>query len=161
MDDSTTSEAIRVSIFDQIYSLRSSKGAAHISHIAQLVDDRMRQISAHTNTFELSRIAVLAALNIADELEDLRAQREETAAPRSTAEPSPGQSATGARSTSGAHSAEVSERPQTWFEAIFDAEVPVKDRSERLSTQVSNRLQTNRQEESKPSNIAAEEDRQA
>lgn len=157
MDDST-GDAIRVNIFDQIYSLRSPKGAGHVRQIAQLVDERMRQISMHTTTFELSRIAVLAALNIADELEDLRAQKEETRAPLSTRE-RPLNGSEVMAGGSDAPKAETVEKPQTWFEAIFDAEVPVKDRSQRLSTQVSSRLQTNRQDESKPSNTTAEEDR--
>jgi cell division protein ZapA len=122
-------DAVRINIFDQIYSLRSPKGVEHIRRIASVVDERMRQISAHTTTFELSRIAVLAALNIADELQD-----EEQAAEAST---------------KGSSSNEEPERAQTWFEAIFDAEIPVKERSERLSSQVSNKLQTIRQDNSR------------
>lgn len=145
---------VRVNIFDQIYSLRSPKGEAHIRQLAQVVDERMRQISAHTTTFELSRIAVLAALNIADELQDLKARHEETiAAPaddlnRAEAQPSPDEDS----------NAGETGRAQTWFEAIFDAEVPVKERSERLSSQISNRLQTGRQENSKETNATDEAD---
>lgn len=138
---------VRVNIFDQIYSLRSPKGEEHIRQIAQVVDERMRQISAHTTTFELSRIAVLAALNIADELQDLKARREETDSP---AAPADALNRAEAQPSSGNDSnIEEPSRAQTWFEAIFDAEVPVKDRSERLSSQISNRLQTGRQENSK------------
>jgi cell division protein ZapA (FtsZ GTPase activity inhibitor) len=137
---------VRVNIFDQLYSLRSPKGEAHIRRIAQVVDERMRQISEHTTTFELSRIAVLAALNIADELQDLKARRQEetTASP-----PDDSKSDEAQASAADDSNAEESTRAQTWFEAIFDAEVPVKDRSERLSSQISNRLQTGRQENSK------------
>jgi cell division protein ZapA (FtsZ GTPase activity inhibitor) len=139
---------VRVNIFDQIYSLRSPKGEEHIRQIAQVVDERMRQISAHTTTFELSRIAVLAALNIADELQDLKAQG------ASKTEDSPAQSSDESEDTQADTPASGTDEPsraQTWFEAIFDAEVPVKERSERLSSQISNRLQTGRQENSKDS----------
>jgi cell division protein ZapA len=139
---------VRVNIFDQIYSLRSPKGEAHIRQIAQVVDERMRQISAHTTTFELSRIAVLAALNIADEMQDLKARREETdATPAAPVEDS--NKADAQPSVGGEANSEETGQAQTWFEAIFDAEVPVKERSERLSSQISNRLQTGRQENSK------------
>ncbi|HKS30291.1 MAG TPA: cell division protein ZapA [Pyrinomonadaceae bacterium] len=130
---------VRVNIFDQIYSLRSPKGEEHIRRIAEVVDERMRQISAHTTTFELSRIAVLAALNIADELQDLKAQSEEkAAAPTSPVDESEREEALPESAAAGS---DETGKAQTWFEAIFDAEVPVKERSERLSSQISNRLQ--------------------
>lgn len=144
MDDklNEAGEAIRVNIFDQIYSLRSPRGAEHIKRIAHVVDERMRQIAAHTTTFELSRIAVLAALNIADELEELKMR--EPSSMDSVPEESADKAA--AATSAGESGEEESAGAQTWFEAIFDAEVPVKERSQRLSTQISNRLQTGRQE---------------
>lgn len=144
-DDALT-RTVRVNIFDQAYSLRSPKGEEHIRRIAEVVDERMRQISAHTTTFELSRIAVLAALNIADELQDLKARGAET--PVATAPPFNESEGGEAAPDSSAKSDETG-TAQTWFEAIFDAEVPIKDRSERLSSQISNRLQTGRGENSK------------
>ncbi len=150
-------EAIRVSIFDQIYSLRSPKGAEHIRRIASVVDERMRQISAHTTTFELSRIAVLAALNIADELQDLKARQEEKQT--SPAEPPERSGSEQEAAASDADSAvEETDRAQTWFEAIFDAEVPVKERSERLSSQVSSKLQTIRQDNSRDASAPRDEE---
>ena len=146
---------VRVNIFDQIYSLRSPKGEAHIRRIAEVVDERMRQISAHTTTFELSRIAVLAALNIADELQDLKAVRDETIASPPADDLN---SAEAQASTASDSNTEETNRAQTWFEAIFDAEVPVKERSERLSSQISSRLQTGRQENSKETNATDEVD---
>ena len=153
-----TTETVRVNIFDQIYSLRSPKGAEHIRQIAELVDERMRQISAHTTTFELSRIAVLAALNIADELQDIKDRREEaaTAGPVSAGE---AYRAEASQPQAGPDSgSEEPSRQQTWFEAIFDAEVPVKERSERLSTQVSTKLQTIRQDGPKEPSATDEHD---
>jgi cell division protein ZapA len=146
---------VRVSIFDQLYSLRSPKGEEHIRRLAEVVDERMRQISAHTTTFELSRIAVLAALNIADELQDLKARMAEPI--DSTAQPSDESERAEAASDSSSRADETN-NAQTWFEAIFDAEVPVKERSERLSSQISNRLQTGRAESQKDANTTDKED---
>jgi cell division protein ZapA len=147
-DPAGTSETVKVNIFDQTYSLRSQKGVEHLMRIAEMVDERMRQISAHTTTFELSRIAILAALNIADELQDLKTRQAQTegAAAQPSAEPNRAEAQSGRPAA-----ADDAGKAQTWFEAIFDAEVPVKQRSERLSSQISSRLQTNRQENSKDS----------
>lgn len=146
---------IKVNIFDQLYSLRSSKGEEHVRQMAQIVDERMRQIAAHTTTFELSRIAVLAALNIADELQDLRGGN---AATEGSPAQSPNKSNPDEVPPDSPSRSDETGKAQTWFEAIFDAEVPVKERSERLSSQISNRLQTSRQENSKDSDAADKED---
>ena len=154
--DDAVPRTVRVNIFDQGYSLRSPKGEEHIRRIAEVVDERMRQIAAHTTTFELSRIAVLAALNIADELQDLktRTRAEPLAAPAPPLNESETEEAAPDSSASG----DETGKAQTWFEAIFDAEVPVKERSERLSSQISNRLQTGRQENSKDTATPDKED---
>ncbi|HEX8745578.1 MAG TPA: cell division protein ZapA [Pyrinomonadaceae bacterium] len=146
---------IKVNIFDQLYSLRSPKGEEHIRRIAEIVDERMRQISAHTTTFELSRIAVLAALNIAGELQDLKARMAESN--DSPAPPSSESERAEAASDSSYETGETN-RAQTWFEAIFDAEVPVKERSERLSSQISNKLQTGRTENQRDAGSTDKED---
>jgi cell division protein ZapA len=152
-DEPPAGETIRVSIFDQIYSLRSSKGSAHIRQIAQVVDERMRQIAMQTTTFELSRIAVLAALNLADELEDFKSRGDEIdAAPPATREESGAAHEAAEKSAAG----DEANPNQTWFDAIFDAEVPVKERSQRLSSQISSKLQNIRQDNSKESPAARE-----
>jgi cell division protein ZapA (FtsZ GTPase activity inhibitor) len=153
------SETVRVNIYDQIYSLRSPSGDEHIRQIAQLVDERMRQISAHTTTFDLARIAVLAALNIADELQSLRTQLEQERQGATAAPPSDGsEKEERAATDEGETNTREADDGQSWFEAIFDAEVPVKNRNERLSSQISAKLQSRRQDESKPLTVIAEED---
>ena len=62
--------AISVDIYDQIYSLRGTD-PAYIQQLATLVDAKMRAVAAH-GTVDSLRVAVLASLNIADELECLR-----------------------------------------------------------------------------------------
>ncbi len=67
------SGAVVVDIYDQIYQLRGTD-PAHIEHLAAAVDAKMRAVSAHGATVDSLRVAVLAALNIADELMTLRAR---------------------------------------------------------------------------------------
>ncbi len=68
---SASTAGVAVDIYDQIYHLRGVD-SAYIEHLAQIVDARMRAVSAHGGTVDSLRVAVLAALNIADELEFLR-----------------------------------------------------------------------------------------
>jgi cell division protein ZapA len=63
----TQSQSIAVEIYDQIYHLRGTD-PAYIERLATIVDTKMRAVSAHGNTVDSLRVAVLAALNIADEL---------------------------------------------------------------------------------------------
>jgi cell division protein ZapA len=69
------SGAVVVEIYDQVYQLRGTD-AAHIERLANLVDAKMRAVSAHGATVDSLRVAVLAALNIADELVALRARND-------------------------------------------------------------------------------------
>src|SRR5208337_5392885 len=58
---------VTVEIYDQTYHL-SGQDAAHIRRLAALVDARMRAVAAQGRTVDSLRVAVLAALNLADEL---------------------------------------------------------------------------------------------
>jgi cell division protein ZapA len=58
--------SVRVEIFDQVYNLRGSD-ADYILKLAEYVDGKMRAVSEQTSTVDSVRLAVLAALNIADE----------------------------------------------------------------------------------------------
>ena len=72
-DGSTTS--VRVEIFDQAYNLRGSD-PEYILKLAEYVDGKMRAVAEQTNTIDTVRLAVLAALNIADEYHLLRRRNE-------------------------------------------------------------------------------------
>jgi len=65
--------AVVVEIYGQVYQLRGTD-TAHIEKLAGIVDGKMRAVSAHGATVDSLRVAVLAALNIADELTALRAR---------------------------------------------------------------------------------------
>lgn len=58
--------SVRVEIFDQVYNLRGSD-ADYILKLAEYVDGKMRAVSQQAATVDSVRLAVLAALNIADE----------------------------------------------------------------------------------------------
>jgi cell division protein ZapA len=58
--------SVRVEIFDQAYNLRGSD-ANYIMKLAEYVDAKMRAVAKQTQTVDTVRLAVLAALNIADE----------------------------------------------------------------------------------------------
>ena len=62
---------VRVEIYDQTYHLRGSD-PDYIAELAEYVDTKMRLISQQAATVDSLRVAVLAALNIADELHVLK-----------------------------------------------------------------------------------------
>lgn len=64
-----------VDIYDQIYHLRGPD-PSYLEQLAALVDAKMRVVAKHGTTVDSLRVAVLAALNIADELVSLRQQRD-------------------------------------------------------------------------------------
>ena len=68
-------EAAVVDIYDQIYQLRGVN-PEYIERLASVVDLKMRAVAAHGATVDSLRVAVLAALNLADELVTLRAKYE-------------------------------------------------------------------------------------
>jgi cell division protein ZapA len=65
--------AVVVEIYDQIYQLRGTD-PAQIHRLADVVDTKMRAVSMNSATVDSLRVAVLAALNIADELVAVRAR---------------------------------------------------------------------------------------
>lgn len=66
-----TESSIRVEIYDESYHLRGSD-PAYIERLAELVDAKMRAVAQHTSTVDSIRVAVLAAINLADDYYQLR-----------------------------------------------------------------------------------------
>jgi cell division protein ZapA len=66
---------IRVEIYDQVYNLRGVD-ADYILRLAEFVDTKMRSVAEQTSTIDSLRLAVLAALNIADEYHILKRKYE-------------------------------------------------------------------------------------
>jgi cell division protein ZapA len=64
-----------VDIYDQMYHLRGPD-PKYLEQLSALVDAKMRAVAQHGTTVDSLRVAVLAALNIADELVTLQQQRD-------------------------------------------------------------------------------------
>jgi cell division protein ZapA len=58
---------VTVQIYDQAYHL-SGQDADHIRALAEQVDAKMRAVAAQGRTVDSLRVAVLAAVNLADDL---------------------------------------------------------------------------------------------
>lgn len=58
---------VTVEIYDQVYHL-SGQDKDHVRALAARVDAKMRAVAAQGRTVDSLRVAVLAALNLADEL---------------------------------------------------------------------------------------------
>jgi cell division protein ZapA len=70
--------SVSVEIYDQVYHLRGVDPNT-IERLAAMVDEKMRAVSSRGGTVDSLRVAVLAALNIADELSTLRQRYAELA----------------------------------------------------------------------------------
>ena len=62
-----------VTIFGQTYHLRGNEDREYLEELGSLVDRRMREVVEATGTADTLKVAILAALNIADEF--LQARR--------------------------------------------------------------------------------------
>jgi cell division protein ZapA len=73
METTTTSApTIRVEIYNQTYNIRSDGDSEYLMQLADFVDARMREISSGTLTVDSLKVAILAALHIADELHRMK-----------------------------------------------------------------------------------------
>ena len=77
MEATTSSPTIRVEIYNQTYNIRSDGDTEYIIQLAEFVDGRMREISSGTLTVDSLKVAILAALHIADELHRLKNMHEQ------------------------------------------------------------------------------------
>jgi cell division protein ZapA len=68
-----------VEIFGQTYNVRGNGDPDYLAELARFVDNRMREVAAQVATVDPLKIAILAALNIADEFSRFRDQREDAA----------------------------------------------------------------------------------
>jgi len=79
MDDS--GRVVKVSIFGNNYPIRAKvEDEEYIKAIAKLVDEKMHEIDEAMKPNSTMKVAILTALNIADELTTLRKEREDVLA---------------------------------------------------------------------------------
>lgn len=67
---------IRVNIYGQDYPIKSEADTGYVQKVAEYVDGKMKEIAGKIPARTQSQIAVLAALNIADELFKEREDKE-------------------------------------------------------------------------------------
>lgn len=67
-----TKNKLSVTIFDEQYVIKGEADQAYIEKVASFVDEKMEQIAEKNAMFSAKQIAVLVALNIADEFLRLR-----------------------------------------------------------------------------------------
>ncbi|ANB55853.1 cell division protein ZapA [Anoxybacillus sp. B7M1] len=58
---------ITVDIYGQQYSIVGTESSSHIRLVASIVDDKMREISSKNPTLDVTKLAVLTAVNAVHE----------------------------------------------------------------------------------------------
>jgi len=71
-----SADHVTVRIYGENYPLKTDEDPEYVAAVARLVDERMREAAASGKIMPASKVAVLAALHIADELLRLRHQQE-------------------------------------------------------------------------------------
>ena len=64
---SDTPNLVHVEIFGHTYAVLAGADAVYVEQLAAYVDEKMREVSKGSGAVDSVRVAVLAALNIADE----------------------------------------------------------------------------------------------
>lgn len=67
---------VSVTIFGEEYLMKAAASADYVQRLAGRVDERMRQISSGNPRLGTSRIAVLTAMTLADDLQKMEEQFE-------------------------------------------------------------------------------------
>jgi cell division protein ZapA len=69
---------VRVTIYGQEYTVRGKADPSYIRSVAEYVDKKMREVGANITTAQSAvRIAILASMNITDELFATRQEKDE------------------------------------------------------------------------------------
>ena len=67
---------MKIEIFDQTYNVAAGDNEEYLKELAAYVDAKMRTVGESTRTVDTVKVAVLAALNIADEMFTLRERQQ-------------------------------------------------------------------------------------
>jgi cell division protein ZapA len=130
-----SSAPVQITVFNQTYRVVSTDGGERATRVAQLVDARMREVASQITTHEVAKIAIIAALDIADDL--LRLQENDKAR--------------GDDDDEGTTASQTS-----WFDSVFDSELgSAQRRAGRMSSQFAERLQAARQSDGEASVVGA------
>ena len=72
---------MKIEIYDQLYNVNGEQNEEYLKELAAYVDSKMRTVAEATRTVDTVKVAVLAALNIADEMFTLRQRQEKIEGP--------------------------------------------------------------------------------
>lgn len=72
---------MKIEIYDQFYNVNSGQSDEYLRELAAYVDGKMHEISDATHIADSLKVAVLAALNIADEVFTLRERQKQIEGP--------------------------------------------------------------------------------
>jgi len=72
---------VKIEIYDQVYNVNGDQDEKYLRELAAYVDGKMRSVAEATRMVDSLKVAVLAALNIADEMFTIRQKQEEIEGP--------------------------------------------------------------------------------
>ena len=72
---------MKIEIYDQMYSVNADDNEEYFRELAAYVDGKMRTIAESTHMVDSLKVAVLAALNIADEMFTMRQKQQDIEGP--------------------------------------------------------------------------------
>jgi cell division protein ZapA len=72
---------MKIQIYDQAYNINSGQSDEYLRELAAYVDGKMHEIAEATQMADSLKVAVLAALNIADELFTVRERQQQIEGP--------------------------------------------------------------------------------
>ena len=72
---------MKIDIYDQSYNVHADQNEEYLKELAAYVDAKMREAAEATRTVDSLKVAVLAALNIADEMFTLRERQQQIEGP--------------------------------------------------------------------------------
>ena len=81
----TNDRRVQVEIHGRTYTLRGEREPEAVKELAAYVNDKMSEITSRSTTADTTRIAILTALNLADELFQAQEGEAQPAAPRGLA----------------------------------------------------------------------------
>jgi cell division protein ZapA len=77
MDSAAERKSVRVTIFNQSYSLLAADDGGEVEELAHTVDELMTEIAQRAGNVDGTRVAVLACLHLADRLRSMERELSE------------------------------------------------------------------------------------
>jgi len=69
MNEQPEPSSVRVKIYDREYAFRTTGDPERLQALCAVLDKRMREVAASTGAVDTLKVAVLAALSLADDME--------------------------------------------------------------------------------------------